>query len=456
VEHELDRDRLAVAGRLAQVHEMAVDFLESLDSRPVVPGVPAPSPTRLPTVGMGTSEALDSFRDEWLPTLVASAGPRWQGYVTGGATIASVAGDWLASALDQNVASSEGGAAQLERQAVSWVRDLLGLPAEQSGVMVTGASMSNVTCLAVAREWLGEQRRTAYNVTGLAGAEPCQVLSGAAHSCIPKALSLLGMGRSSLRSIALLPDREAVDLQALERAVDEVAGPVIVVANAGTVNSGDFDDLEGLLTLRDRLGFWLHVDAAFGAFAHLDDRCRDLVSGIGGADSVAIDLHKWMNVPYDSAVAFTRHLDLQTRVFHNSSSYQGSPGPVPDFLHIAPENSRRFRALPVWLALMAYGRDGHADIVRRCNDNARLFADELETVPGVDVLAAVRLNIVCFEVTETSHEAVLSAITESGRAFLTPTTYLGRPAIRAAFSNWRTEPAHVHALVEQVRALTSG
>jgi glutamate/tyrosine decarboxylase-like PLP-dependent enzyme len=281
-------------------------------------------------------------------------------------------------------------------------------------------------------------------------------MSGAAHSCIPKALSLLGMGRSSLRSIALAPGREAVDLHALERAVEEVGGPVIVVANAGTVNSGDFDDLEGLLELRDRLGFWLHVDAAFGAFAHLDERCTGLVSGIGEADSVAVDLHKWMNIPYDSAIAFTRHLDLQTRVFHNSSSYQGSPGPVPDFLHLAPENSRRFRALPVWLALMAYGREGHADIVRRCNDNARLLADELATVPGVNVLAPVRLNIVCFEVTDRSQEEILDALTRSGEAFLTPTSYFGTPAIRAAFSNWRTEPPHVHALVEQLRVLTGG
>jgi glutamate/tyrosine decarboxylase-like PLP-dependent enzyme len=170
---------------------------------------------------------------------------------------------------------------------------------------------------------------------------------------------------------------------------------------------------------------------------------------------VAVDLHKWMNVPYDSAIAFTRHLDLQTRVFHNASSYQGTPGLTPDFLHLAPENSRRFRALPVWLALKAYGRDGHADIVRRCIDNARLFADELAEVPGVKVLSAVHLNIVCFEVTTASQTEVLDALNRSGQAFLTPTNYFGRAAIRAAFSNWRTKPVHVHELSHQLRTLTS-
>jgi glutamate/tyrosine decarboxylase-like PLP-dependent enzyme len=252
-----------------------------------------------------------------------------------------------------------------------------------------------------------------------------------------------------------LAGREAVDLDALARSVVEAPGPVIVVASAGTVNTGDTDDLQGIVELRESHPFWLHVDGAFGSFATLDERVAHYLAGLGRADSIAVDLHKWMNVPYDSAVLFTRHRQLQTEVFHNSAGYLSTAGREPEFLHLVPENSRRFRALPVWHSLVAYGRDGLTEVVRRCNDHARRFAAGLETVPGVAVLAPVRLNIVCFDAA-VPPQTLTDALARSGKGFLTTTTYLGRPGVRAAFSNWRTTDEDVDLLVDAVATIVSG
>jgi glutamate/tyrosine decarboxylase-like PLP-dependent enzyme len=267
------------------------------------------------------------------------------------------------------------------------------------------------------------------------------VLSGSPHSSVYKALSMLGLGRDCLRLVPTLPGREAVDPAALKEALAAADGPVIVVGNAGTVNTVDFDDLRALVALRERYPFWLHVDAAFGGFAAVSPEHAHLVEGLAEADSVCVDLHKWLNVPYDSAVQFTRRRDLQVRVFQNAAAYLGLPTDDPDFVHLTPQNSRRLRALPAWFALTAYGRDGHADIVARCVAEARRFGARLATTPGVTLLAPVRLNVVCFTLDDpTRVTEVLDAVTASGEAFLTPTVYKGQPALRAAFSNWRTAP----------------
>ncbi|MFI6709120.1 pyridoxal phosphate-dependent decarboxylase family protein [Nonomuraea sp. NPDC050478] len=448
----LDDDLVQLPDLLKETQEHAVRLLEGLAERPVAPPPGRREPVALPERGEGARGALEAFARRWEPGFSASAGPRYLGFVTGGSTPAALAGDWLTGALDQNVVGDlDSAAAGLERETVSWLRELLGLPVAYEGAFVSGATMSNVTGLAVAREWIGERRGVSVAEQGLAALGPVRVLSGSPHSSIGKALSVLGLGRSALRRVEPLPGREAVDVDRLAEALRELDGePAIVVANAGTVNTVDYDDLRAIAALRERHPFWLHVDAAFGAFAALSPEHAHLVDGLGEADSICVDLHKWLNVPYDSAVQLTRRRDLQARVFQNSAAYLGAVGDDPDFVHLTPENSRRLRALAAWFTLAAYGREGHAEIVRRDVALAARLGERLAAMPAYRLLAPVRLNVVCFTVAADPSRAdeVARAVAASGEAFVTPTVYAGVPALRAAFSNWRTTEADVERVAE--------
>jgi glutamate/tyrosine decarboxylase-like PLP-dependent enzyme len=454
VQSPLAADLADLPALLQATRDYAVTVLAGLDERPVAP-TPAPVPAApLPAWGTGTAGALAEFQRRWAPGFSGSAGPRYLGFVTGGTTPAALAGDWLTGAFDQNASNRSGSsAAALEDETVSWLRDMFGLGPAHSGAFVSGATMSNLVGLAIGRQWIGEQRGVDVARQGVAALGEITVLSGTAHSSVFKALSVLGLGRDALRPVATLPDREAVDVSALAEALRSLNGrPAIVVANAGTVNTVDFDDLRAILSLRERYPFWLHVDAAFGGFAALSPDHAHLVDGLAEADSVCVDLHKWLNVPYDAAVQFTRHRDLQVSVFQNAAAYLPPVSGDPDFFHLTPENSRRLRALTAWFTLTAYGVAGHREIVTRAIDAAHRLGERLTAIPGVQLLAPVRLNVVCFSV-PTDVPALVNAIADSGEAFLTPTVHRGRPALRAAFSNWRTAEAdadRVHTLLRKL------
>ncbi|MFJ4183873.1 pyridoxal phosphate-dependent decarboxylase family protein [Kitasatospora sp. NPDC089509] len=464
---ELAADLDQLPALLEEARQRAVGFLAGLDERPVIPPqgksptTAAPTsaaptaPAPLPEDGGGLRAALAEFGERWEPRLSASAGPRYFGFVTGGATPAALVGDWLTATADQNSNSSLDPTGQhLERETVDWLRELFGLSAAHSGTFVSGATMSNTVGLAIAREWLGERLGVDVAEDGVAALGRVRVLSGSAHSSIAKALSVLGLGRTALTTVPTLPGREAVDLAALERALAEADGPCIVVANAGTVNTVDFDDLRAIAELRDRYGCWLHVDAAFGAFAALSPLHAGLVAGLDLADSVCVDLHKWLNVPYDSAVQFTRRRDLQARVFQNAAAYLGPIGDHPDLVHLTPENSHRLRALAAWFTLRAYGRAGHREIVERCVAGAEALGAAIDATDGLRLLAPVRLNVVCFTLAEDPTPERLAALAAriSDQAFLTPTRYAGLPALRAAFSNWRTTAADVRRTADALAA----
>jgi glutamate/tyrosine decarboxylase-like PLP-dependent enzyme len=349
------------------------------------------------------------------------------------------------SAYDQNACGSNDSIApQLERQTIGLFRQLFGLDDDYFGSFVTGATMSNFVGLALGRQWVGEQRGVDFSQDGLGASSPVTFLSGTPHSSAVKSLSMLGVGRRSLIQVDTKPGREAVDVAALKQKLAAVAGPCVVIANAGTVNTVDFDDLVAIGQLKREYGFWLHVDAAFGGFAACSEKYAHLLTGLNAADSITVDAHKWLNVPYDSAMQFTRHKDLQLRVFQNSASYLSDPGERPDFFHYTPENSRRFRALPSWFTLMAYGRDGYRDVVERNCDAAAYFGEQIDRSPDFERVAPIRMNVVCFapsQATETTVATIgslLDAIRDDGRVFFTPTIYKNRPAIRAAVSNWVT------------------
>jgi glutamate/tyrosine decarboxylase-like PLP-dependent enzyme len=455
-------DDLARFPELLQVaRDFAAGEVSGLADRPVAHLGEPPVAESLPVAGAGAQGALARFAERWAPGFSGSAGPRYLGFVVGGATPAAVAGDWLASAYDQNASSAgDSLAIDLERETMRWLRELFGLSDAHSGAFVTGATVSNIVGLAIAREWFGERLGVPVSDEGAAALGPIEVLSGVPHSSIGKTLSVLGIGRNRLRRVALLPGgREAIDVTRLAATLDELDGrPAIVVANAGTVNTVDFDDLRAIAALKQRYGFWLHVDAAFGGFAALSPAHAHLVDGLDDADSICIDLHKWLNVPYDAGIQFSRRQDLQVRVFHNASPYLGLATGVPDFLHLTPENSRRLRALATWFTLTAYGRDGHREIVERNVALARRLGERISTVAHLRLLAPVRLNVVCFTLVDNPTgervAAAARAIAASGEAFVTPTVYEGQHALRAAFSNWRTSEADTDRVLDALAQAT--
>lgn len=398
----------------------------------------------LPENGIGALETLDFFEKHYADKINNGAGPRYFGFVTGGSTPASVAGDWLVSTYDQNACGSNDSIApQIENETIFYFKQLFGLDNDYFGTFVTGATMSNFVSLALGRQWVGEQHGIDTSNEG-AGAFPVKVISGTPHASIVKSLSMLGIGRNAVVKIDTETQSESVDLIKLENYLQGHREPSILIANAGTVNTGDFDNLMAIGRLKIKYNFWMHVDAAFGGFAACSEKYQHLMEGINYADSVTIDAHKWLNVPYDAAMQFTRHKSLQLKVFQNSAVYLGDPKKSPDFYHYTPENSRRWRALPSWFSLMAYGKAGHREIVERNCSLARQLGAFIDQGQRFTLLQPVKLNMVCFTINheELTFELIqkfLVAIRDHGKVFFTPTYYKGIPAIRAAISNWQTE-----------------
>lgn len=427
---------------------LASKYLDKIDDLPPGRLIEDIKLTSLPEKGIGATAALDLFQKNFADKLSASAGPKYFGFVTGGSTPASVAGDWLVSACDQNACGSNDSVApQIEKQTIHFFRELFGLDENYFGSFVTGATISNFVGLALGRQWVGEQFGIDASNEGL-GKFPVKIVSATPHSSIIKSLAMSGIGRNAVVKPATLPDREAVDLTALENELKKLNHPVIVVANAGTVNTVDFDDLEAIGQLKKKYKFWLHVDAAFGGFAACSEKYKHLMNGINHADSITVDAHKWLNVPYDAAMQFTKHKSLQLKVFQNSAAYLGDPEKSPDYFHYTPENSRRFRALPSWFTLVAYGKEGHREIVERNCDCAHQLGEAIKTSAHFKLLAPVRMNVTCFgfqdpSVTFETIQQYLAAIRDDGRIFFTPTLYKGVPGIRAAISNWQTESSHM-------------
>jgi glutamate/tyrosine decarboxylase-like PLP-dependent enzyme len=444
----LANDQSNIAGILRSTVELAVNYYSRQKTLPPSLNIAELPHTTIPEAGLGAEKVLQLFGREYAGQMANSAGPRYFGFVTGGSTPASVAGDWLVSVYDQVMSgSSDSVAHALERQTIKFLIQLFNLSSDFTGTFVTGATMSNFVSLATARQWLGEQYEIDFSEEGLGGV-PIHVLSATPHSSVLKSLSMLGIGRKAWTRVETLPDREAIDIADLERRLRELNRPCIVVANAGTVNTVDFDDLQAIAALKQRYNFWLHVDAAFGGFAAVSPLYSHFVNGLESADTVTIDAHKWMNVPYDAAMQFTRHRALQVKVFQNSAAYLGNPSATPDSMHLTPENSRRFRALPAWFSLMAYGRDGYRDIVERNCETASKLGKLIERSHEFELLAPVRMNVVCFSIRKDERtlddiKQFLQDIRDDGQVFFTQTVYKGVPAIRAAISNWQTTPADI-------------
>lgn len=433
---------------LERTVEEAQLHLDQLDVKPTATPRLKAEKLALPDDGLGAAHTLELFAARYGRQMAAVTGPRFWGFVTGGTTPAALMGDWLVSAYDVNASHRQDSVApDIELEAIAMLRELFGLPEAFHGVFVSGATMSNFTALALAREWVSQQHGHSSARDGLYHQTPIKILSAAPHSSILKALSMLGMGRGGVVPLAKVDStREAVEIADLERQLAALNGePCIVSASAGTVNTVDFDDLRAIAALKARYPFWMHVDGAFGGFAACSAQYRHLTAGMELADSVTIDAHKWLNVPYDSAMVFTRHSALHPAVFQNNAAYLGEIGDEPDFVHLTPETSRRLRALPAWFTLMAYGKAGYAEIVERNCATARLLGEKIAQSDHFELLAPVRMNVVCFTLKPAPEltPRFLAELRADGRVYLTPTVYNGVPGMRAAFSNWRTTEADV-------------
>lgn len=439
----LIQDKNNLPELLSRARDIAAEFLAGVDERPVQSRQSPRQPLSLPDDGIGAENALSLLVKRYGDAHSGSAGPRYWGFVTGGATPAALVGDWLASAYDQNGTQGFESAAQfIETETIAMLCDLFNLPGTFTGNFVSGATMSNFAGLAMARQWIAHQCGIDIAADGFYGLRRLHIISSTPHSSAYKALAMLGLGRNNVSLIPQLPDRESMDVAALETYLAKIAPtPAIVIASAGTVNTVDFDDLRSIAALKERFNFWLHVDGAFGGFAAVSPKYRYLMEGIEAADSICIDAHKWLNVPYDSAMFFTRHPDLQLEVFQSAASYLGVIDDNPDFVHLTPQNSRRLRALPAWMTLMAYGRDGYREMVERNCLVAGALGERIRESSRLRLLAPVRMNVVCFTLDGAENATVdeyLNRVNAAGKVLMTPTVYDGQPGIRAAISNWRT------------------
>ncbi|PSL25902.1 pyridoxal phosphate-dependent decarboxylase family protein [Chitinophaga ginsengisoli] len=455
----LRQDLNKVDAFLQEVKDYSVSFLSGLDALPVKAASATFERLELPRKGMGAKNALLQFRERYGRHLAGNSGPRNWGFVTGGATVPAIAGDWLTAVFDMNAADKDTAPLQIETETIAMLRQLFGLPDAFSGCFVTGATMANFAGLAIARQWLGNQLGVDVAQEGMAALANARIISCIPHSSTVKSLAMLGFGRNAILKLSSLPEREAIDIDVLEAYLKAHKGtPLIVVASAGTVNTVDFDDLAAIARLKETYGFWLHIDAAFGAFAACVPAYRHLLNGWEAADSITIDAHKWLNVPYDAAMIFTRHPQLQLDTFKNAgAAYLGDPAKDFKYSNYTPENSRRLRALPAWYSLVAYGADVYADIVNNNIQLARQLGTLIEENDAFRLLAPVRLCVVCFtlnvadEEKQAATDALLKVLDDGGKVMLTSTVYQGVPAIRAALVNWRTTAQDLAIVWEEIK-----
>jgi len=461
---ELAGDLPEFASTMARVIERAI--LE-IDSRPAFPSDPD-SATReldvpLPDEGAGTLAVLERLVDLNRQAGANLGGPRCFHFVIGGSTPAALGADLLATVSETVtyawVTSPLG--VHLEVIALRWLRELFRLPLEWTGVMVTGGTMANFVGLAAGRQWWGEQHGCDIAESGFVGLPALPVLtSGYVHAATLKCLGLLGVGRANVQRITR-DGRGRLDLVAFEAALEALGGqPALVVVNAGEVNAGDFDPTAEMIAIARRHNTWVHVDGAFGLFARVSPRVAHLAEGVELADSVAVDGHKWLNVPYDSGYAFVRDRDLMAKAFRYSADYLPESDPErPTMGAIAPESSRRGRSFAVWATLAAYGRDGYRRIVEHCLDLASHLAERAREEPELELLAEVQLNIVAFRfvgegVAEGDlgplNERIAMGLLDAGEFMVGTSKLEDRVILRPAFSNWRTRIEDVDAFVEQV------
>ncbi len=453
----------------------AMDYLQSARERPVWTPVPDEVRERLKAPAPGEpsdpARVYEEFRQDILPYPMNTTHPRFWAWYMGAGTVMGALGDFLAAVMNPNLGGANHVAPLVESQVIGWLRTMMGFPEDASGLLTSGASMANFIGIAVARN-----THCGYDVRRkgvLAAPGPLTVYgSTELHSCNQKAVETLGMGSDGMRYIRVHSDY-TIDLKALEQKVakDRKAGmiPFCVIATAGTINSGAIDDMNAIADFCQREKLWFHVDGAIGAVAILADHVRDQLSGMERADSIALDLHKWMHIPFEAGCILIRDASAHHDSFSLVPEYlerSSEPGGLASgslwFSDYGLQLSRQFRALKVWMSIKEHGLARFGRMIARNVDQAHYLGKLIESTPQLELTAPIGLDIVCFrfnpggmeiEALNQLNQAILVSLQENGIAAPSYTTLNGEYCLRVAIANHRSRPEDFDALVKAVTEL---
>jgi glutamate/tyrosine decarboxylase-like PLP-dependent enzyme len=460
----------------ALAHRMvddAITYLETVADRPVWQPVPDEVAARFEEPAPRGPSDPEAVYDEFLKTIfpypMGNIHPRFWGWYMGNGTVFGALADFMAAIMNPNLGGGNHVANMVEAQVVDWMKAMFDFPPDASGLLVSGGSMANLVGLAVARN-----DRAGYNVRELglrAGGEQMTVYASVeVHSCHQKAVELMGLGSKALRKIPVNDDY-TIDLVALESAIaaDRAAGcrPICVVGNAGTINTGAIDNMNALADICAREGLWFHVDGAIGAVAVLADNVRPQLAGIERADSIALDLHKWMHVPFEAGCALVRHDSAHREAFALTPAYleHGTRGLAAGrlwFSEYGLQLTRQFRALKVWMSIKEHGLDRYGRMMARNVEQAHYLGKLIAVHPQLELMAPIGLDIVCFRYNPGGlddpalndlNKEILMRLQEQGIAAPSYTTLSGRYCLRVAIANHRSTTADFDLLAEAVGQL---
>ncbi len=446
-------------------------FLDSLPSRPVAPADSLDALRRkmsrpLPEGTLAASAVIDELVADASGGIMGSQGGRFFAWVIGGSLPSAMAADWMVSAWDQNagILATSPAAAVAEEVAGSWLKELLGLPAEAGFAFVTGAQMAHVTCLASARYGLLARRGWDVGAQGLWNAPRVRVLTSPdRHATLDRALRLLGHGTACIETLPV-DVRGRVTPEGLSSALAASSDAAIVALQAGELNSGGFDPFDVLVPIAQKAGAWVHVDGAFGLWARVSPAYAPLAKGLELCDSWATDAHKYLNVPFDSGIAFVKDPSTQVAAMSVATSYLPESGAARSPIDWNPEFSRRARGFAVYAAIRELGREGIAALVERTCSHARDLVSGIGRLQRTDVLVIPAFNqgLVRFRsgragATETDDDAytdsVIQRVNAGGEAFFGGVTWNGRRVMRISVCNWRTSVDDIARTVCAVKSV---